>query len=512
MPYGTRRCLVSGWKVTGYAGLLHRLAHVSVIGFAVLLSGSCSVRGAIGDLEEPSASAIPPVVESAGQTFSSTTVKRPEVSAHAVDYLDHLPKGDAQRELTCSLGNRDPFSQWYCAGPTAPTITSLEDVLVGLDLKQRGSVSGMFFAVNGHSSSLVMRRTTSINPRVVFFSSQEEPNYRAAGFVRGDFMVEVLGYDAMKDDINFYLLRYEKECEPNCGNADRFLEQTESGWRRVSAYEVRFIHQTSLDCLACHQPEGQGSRRILRMQELVSPWTHWFRRGVGGSTNLFEDFYQTHCEDPKVGACNQKYATIPIEFIENSEPAALEKFVCRGQVGFSPFCSFPQPNLYEGMNINADDPSIDIPNSDWLQLFDGALRGEMIPPPHYSINPFDSDKIALAKRKYRAVAFGGADPELLPDMTDLFKDEELGHLSFKPAARLSAKEIVEHRCMICHDDRFPTKNSFRAADFPGQLTAEMKAKITYRINLPDAHRWRMPPKMIADLTSAEKRLIELALE
>ena len=66
--------------------------------------------------------------------------------------------------------------------------------------------------------------------------------------------------------------------------------------------------------------------------------------------------------------------------------------------------------------------------------------------------------------------------------------------------------------MICHDDRFPTKNSFRAADFPGQLTAEMKAQITYRINLSDAHRWRMPPKMIADLTSAEKRLIELALE
>lgn len=487
---------------------------VPVIGCAVLLAGSCSLRGSIGDPEIPPPSTIPPATEGAEDDLPSTPPDQADVAAHAVDHLDHLghlPKGDAQRELTCGLGNQDPFAQWYCAGPTAPTITGLEDVLVGLGLKQRGSTSGMFFAVNGHSSSLVMRRTTSVNPRVVIFSNQEEPNYRAAGFVRGDFMVEVLGYDPAKDDINFYLLRYEKECEPNCGNADRFLEQTESGWRRVSAYEVRFIHQTPLDCLACHQPEGQGSKRILRMQELVFPWTHWFRKGAG-STELFDEFYQTHCEDPKAGACNEKYATIPIEFIEDSAPPELEKFVCRGQVGFSPFCGFPQPNLYKGMNVNADDPNVSTPNARWLQLFNGALQGKMIPPPHYSINPFDPEKVALAKRKYRAVAFGGVAPESLPDMTDLFKDKELGYLSFKPADGLTARQIVEHRCMICHDDRFPAKSAFRAADFPGQLTGEMKARIAYRINLPNTHRWRMPPTMSADLTAAEKRLIESALE
>lgn len=483
------------------------LSFVHVIVYAVLLAGSCSLRGH----EIPPPATIPQAAEGAENAVPSMTPDQADVSAHAVDYLGHLPKGDAQRKLTCRLGNQDPFAQWYCAGPTAPTITGLEDVLVGLGLKQRGSASGMFFAVDGHSSSLVMRRTTSINPRVVIFSNQEEPVYRAVGFVRGDFLVEVLGYDPSKNDINFYLLRYEKTCEPNCGNADRFLEQTETSWKRVSAYEVRFIHQTPLDCLACHQPKGQGSKRILRMQELVFPWTHWFREN-SGSTELFDEFYKSHCEDPKTGACSEKYATIPIELIKDSAPAKLEKFVCRGQDGFSPFCAFPQPNLYEGLDVNADDPSIRTPNASWLRLFNGALQGKMIPPPHYSINPFDPEKVGRAKRKYRAVAFGGAAPESLPDMTDLFRDTELGYLSFKPADGLTERQIVEHRCMICHDDRFPAKSAFRAADFPRQLTGEMKARIAYRINLPNSDRRRMPPKMFADLTALEKRLIESALE
>src|SRR4029077_20277911 len=80
---------------------------------------------------------------------------------------------------------------------------------------------------------------------------------------------------------------YGKSCDPDCPNSELFTAKTESNWQSFTVYGDPDINDTPLDCLQCHQPGGTGTKRILRMQERQSPWTHWFHPQIdgGGPTN-----------------------------------------------------------------------------------------------------------------------------------------------------------------------------------------------------------------------------------
>src|SRR4051812_48763899 len=136
-----------------------------------------------------------------------------------LDYFEMLPKGETQRQDLCARGNNDRLSLWLC-GTTPPTITKLDDVLIGLKLKDPANIANMQFAISGHSSSLVMRRTTPLNPRAVILTPAGTTDYTALGFVRGDHLAEVAAFDPVKQDINFFLIRYEKPCDPDCPNSE----------------------------------------------------------------------------------------------------------------------------------------------------------------------------------------------------------------------------------------------------------------------------------------------------
>src|SRR5450631_3402829 len=76
----------------------------------------------------------------------------PSPRVEPADYLAGLPTGADQEKIVCARGNQDAFAQWYCG--THPVITSLEDVLQGVGLKDPLNPTNMNFAINGHSTSL----------------------------------------------------------------------------------------------------------------------------------------------------------------------------------------------------------------------------------------------------------------------------------------------------------------------------------------------------------------------
>ena len=113
-----------------------------------------------------------------------------------------------------------------------------------------------------------------------------------------------------------------------------------------------------------------------------------------------------------------------------------------------------QPNEFDGDAINNDDPDVTTPNAAWMQLYGRATQGLAISPPFFGINPFDPGKVAAASAAYQSVANGSADPQTLPDLTDLFAESAKPYLGFVPMTGADAKQIVQHRCGTCHDAVF----------------------------------------------------------
>jgi hypothetical protein len=417
-----------------------------------------------------------------------------------LDYLHGLPKGAEQRASVCARGNQDRFALWYCNGPAAPTITGLNDILVGLRLKDPQNLGAMRFVLTSHSSSLVTRSTSVLNPRAIIFTPDNTADYLALGYVRGDDFVEIAAFDQSKADLNFYLLRFDRACEFNCTNAERFTAQTETGWKGLSAYFEADIGNTALDCRQCHQPGGANAKRILRMQELQEPWTHFFRDEDSG-LGLLQTFTASHP--------GEDYAGIPANRIANADtdPEDLEDFLRAKGFG-------NQPNEFEGENINNDDLNVTTPNNVWLGLYREAIAGRAISPPYFGIRPWDEAKVTAASTAYRAVAAGNAGPETLPNMVDLFLDSAKAYLGFTAADGLDAVGIVQHRCGTCHDGRFPgvSRDNLRVANFPNNLAPEMKAKIKERLHKSSIDRLRMPPIVFSELTPAQISAIEAALD
>ncbi len=447
-----------------------------------------------GTVEQKADSSLPPYVPPAAPVGDTEPEEIDDshlealFNVYELDYLDGLPNGEEQRDSLCSRGFADKLSRWFCGSPGG-TASNLDDLLVALELKELGASTPKKFAATGHSTSLVSRRTSSINPRVVYFPSGEVgrgDDWVTAGFVRGDFFVEVAAWDPSRDEMNLYLVKAEKPCEPDCTHADRFLPQSEIGWESITVYAAEDLQNTALDCLGCHQPGGPGMPRMLRMQELVIPWTHWFEPDFA-SRALLDQFRLAHDGD-------ERYGTIPVSRFDESDPAALEAFI--RAVGYG-----EQPNMYDGAIINADLPDMTTPTPMWRDLYDAAVAGAAISPPYFGIDPFDRDAIIEKVSAYRAVVSGDAPRSSMPDLNDVFRDDAHDELGFEPAEGLDAKGIVMHRCGSCHTDRGTdlSRDNFVATDFPDRLTERQKDAVANRIRLGKSSLLRMPPTLFSDL-------------
>jgi mono/diheme cytochrome c family protein len=446
-----------------------------------------------------------------------------EPDDYPTDPLHDLPTGEDQHDALCSRGHGDPISLAFCATPDQPPIGSLVELqnFVGLDTSDPASTS---FAFSSHSSSLVMRLVSPLNPRAIIFKRPlggqprngnplPNPEVVAMGFTRGEQFVELAAKDPTADDlVRFFLFRFAQGCNDapgGCTNGDRFTPAIESGYTSYTLYEDVDIANTVFDCKQCHQPDGPGTTQILRMQELQFPWHHWLFDEPEGDVFLCADYRAAH-----VG---EDYAGVPaVNFASSCRapqgtfagPPALENFIENN--GF-----LAQPNefvtddiLAEVVANNPAQPGSNVPpgqSATWNALYDAYLGGVAIPPPYHDFRVTDAAKLAAMTDAYNAVRGGSMPADQLPDITDVFLDEALPDMTIRPRPGATGEEILRQMCIQCHNSRLDqtiSRAKFNVEDLAAIPAAE-KAVAIERLTSPKDSAKLMPPARFRELSDDE---------
>jgi hypothetical protein len=428
------------------------------------------------------------------------------IVTHPDRELSSLGMGEDTRARLCARGRADPFAQALCAGTEAPPIRDLVGLLAFVGLGEQRA-----FVLTGNSTSLVARSVSAVNPRLVVFPRvgadlARPPAMTSVGFVRGEPFVELVSRDAATGELNFYLFAFERACsyEPaGCDLASLLTEELERDWTRYSVYDQDDLEGTSFDCLSCHRPDRASSKRILRMQELTSPWMHWFPQRFVQRTEsdrvLLAQFLEAHEIDTRYGG-------IPVAAIataiDEGSGAQLEALV-RAE-GFA-----EQPNPFDA-TIAAEMKQGSSPS--WQARFDTHLRGEAIAVPYPLIDVTDPGKRSAAVRSYRDVVTGVAPRESLVDLREIFSTDATQKLSFLPQPGADGRAVLLQMCSRCHDGRGDpalSKNRFNVLELD-TMPAATKSRAIMRINEPEATR--MPPWRVGSLTPEAIQAVTVELQ
>ena len=428
------------------------------------------------------------------------------------DALAGLEKGAAQLAKVCARGQRDKVTNALCG--TGRSITSIEELqaAVGLGFKDRsedarnGGNGNPAFALLGHSTSLVMREVSAINPRAFVFTpppgrAQRLPGFVVMGYARGEPFVEIAAEDSNTRAISFYLVKFDLACEADhtCKPGDLLTGAAEKNWKSFTLYQDEDLKNTIVDCRHCHQPGGPSTKPMLRMQELRDPWTHWFRNDRPGGVALIQDYLRAHGD-------KEDYFGIPAGIIQAADGRAMEDFVV-GQ-GFQ-----NQPNFFDSKRIESEvqqsseqQPEINNPrgtSSTWDRLFQASTSGQFIPVPYHDVKVTDPEKLAFATAGYQKFLDGGP-ASGLPDIRRVFLEEALEEMSMRPKAEASGEEILVQACAQCHNARLDQSLSRAKFDVGqlGTMTPAAKALAIARMKLPASDRLHMPPAMFRTLPEA----------
>lgn len=415
-------------------------------------------------------------------------------ATHAEPELAALGTREQTHQRICARGRQDGFALALCDNGRGRPIASLSALL-----QLTGLTQGSAFALTANSTSLVAMSVSAINPRMIVFprvdsQRQRSGNMTAIGFVRGEQFVELVSRDAGSGDLNFYLLSFEQSCsyEPQgCDRASLLTEEIEHDWTAYSVYDHEDLEGTSFDCLSCHQPKGYGTPRILRMQELASPWMHWFPQRFIQQTEsdrvLTAQFAATHQAD-------SQYGGIPLPVIQNAldEGSGAQLEALLRAEGFA-----DQPNPFDGQIAKEMTAGA---SPTWQERFNTHLRGEAIAVPFPLVDVTDATKRDAASRSYLDVVQGNAPRESLLDIRDVFSDVASARLSFVPSAPTDGKAVLLQMCSRCHDGRGNPalrKNQFNVLKLD-EMTRPAKEAAIARIS--DTGPARMPPRRSGTLT------------
>jgi hypothetical protein len=357
------------------------------------------------------------------------------------------------------------------------------------------------FALSGNSTSLVSKSVSALNPRVLVFPRVDSEldavnDYMIVGFVRGERFAEVASRDQTTGEPNFYLVSFEQKCEydGSCDLASALTEEIEHDWTAYSIYAEQDLENTSLDCLTCHRPQGFGKSKILRMQELSSPWMHWFPQRFVQRTDsdrvLSAEFVDIHGQD-------KQYGGIPIATIQNAvddgSGAQLEALI-RAQ-GFA-----DQPNVF--------DPRIEAEAKDgaesptWLAQWTLATQGGAITVPYPQVDVTDQTKRTAATQSYKDVVSGAATRDTLVDIRDVLSDDATQKLSFVPKAGADGHAVLVQMCSRCHDGRADPalgRSRFNVMALDQMPETEI-ALAQSRMQEPVGSVLKMPPWRTGELT------------
>jgi mono/diheme cytochrome c family protein len=420
------------------------------------------------------------------------------------DPLSHLPRHEEQRQRLCAQGLDDAVTRVFC-GDAPPTIDSLETLQRVLDMHPTEGTSRTAFALTGHSSALFGRSISGPNPRAIFvkFPGQRaDENIVTLAFSRGEQVVEI-GVQPPGGVPTFYLVRYEQACNTagdggthGCTLADLLTARTETGWTATSLYVDTDLQNSTFDCLHCHQPDGPGTPRIFRMQELQNPWTHWFA-GFSAGRALVDEYRVFHR--------TADFATIPNVQLTSSNPIVVQNVVEISQSAQRNL--FPSPMIESEVNASATgqpfDHSVVGSSPTWEGLFAEAKAGRAIPVPFHDVKVTDPARLHDAATAWRAFV-DGTEREP-PDLRTLMREEALVGTSAKAWPGASASELLVQMCAQCHHDRVdPALSVARFNAFAlDELDDGQKSAIIDRLRRPDHDRYKMPPAFLRSLTEDE---------
>ena len=430
-------------------------------------------------------------------------------------FLAGLPTGADQLKALCSRGHQDLVSRGLCASPT-PSVLGLSDLQHAVGLFSAPQPPQ--FALTGHSTSLIARSVSALNPRAIIFTPPsgqpttqqndgtfiQDPGFVAMGFARGEQVAELVAHDPQQNQLNFYLVKFTQKCntaDQGCTPGDLLTPAIESGWQSVTVYDDEDLKNTVFDCRMCHQPGGPQTMKMLRMQERRAPWDHWFRNNKNepGGVALLQDFQSAHGDED--------YAGIPGNLISTprSDPLVLEALIDNNTVS-------PQPNEFNSAKIEQQIQQQGF-SSTWQQLYNNFASGQDIPPPYHDIKITDPTKLANMTAAYAAVRLGQAPASSLPDIRNVVDDGALSDLGWAPSQGASGQQILVEMCQRCHNsslDQSISRGRFNVEALASMSMAEKQMAINRLQAAPDAKEL-MPPARFGQLSAAEIQLAVQAL-
>jgi hypothetical protein len=442
--------------------------------------------------------------------------EEPKAQPYAVwpDPLEQLPRGSDQTERVCDRDGDDLVRDAFCAEEPAK-ITRLIDLQTALtlDVSILGGISGV--SMTGHTTSLSARSVSTINPRMIAVQFEVAPAEMAAiAFTRGEQFSEIMVRDRVDKELRFYLVSFRQACndeEGGCTPGDLLTPAVERDWRDVTLYAEQDLANTVLDCAPCHQPSGPGTPKLIRMQEMETPWTHWFFRASEGGRALLADYFAAKGDEG--------YAGLTADQVDNSHPGNLN------QLAF--FAGMPeQPNQFDSQAIEDEvrasaaeeggaqpaDNSIPGQSKTWRAIRRRARRGEAIAVPYYNVKVTDPEKLARMTQAYQQYLAGELAQDELPDLRDIYPDDpqRLAEMGVMTEPGADGEAVLLEACGQCHNERLDQRLSranFRA-DLEGMSRAA-KDKAIERMRLPLSDPGAMPPPLLRMLTrEARERAIE----
>ncbi len=383
----------------------------------------------------------------------------------------------------CQRGYDDAVSRALCATP-APLVSDLRALqrAVGFDPDLEGPTT---VALTSHSTSLVARVVSPLNPRLVMLkrgvARQKDPDFVVLAFTRGERFAELAARDRRSGELRFFLVRFE-----TAAGVDPFTEAVERGWSNVTVAADDTLGNTPVDCNRCHQPNGPGTPKLLRMQELRFPWTHWLGRQPFNpkGRQLLADF-------TGIRAPTEQYGGVPVQTIAASvAPEALEGLV--EDEGYA-----AQPNEFDSATIAAELAESG-KSATWEAIAREAAEGRALAVPYFALSATDPAKQAAAGAAYAAGA---------PfDFRTLLTVEAERAMRIRPRENATGREILVQLCGGCHHAKLDPRLS-RARFDVGQLDAMSRGEkllAISRMTLPADNPGLMPPAIEGELTADER--------
>src|SRR5262249_34233372 len=157
--------------------------------------------------------------------------------------------------------------------------------------------------------------------------------------------------------------------------------------------------------------------KLLRMQELEDPWTHWLFQSSDGGKALIADYTAAKGDEDLAGMTADR--------ILAAHPENLNELVV--------YNGPTQPYLFASAAIEAEvrasaarlggdqpaDNSVPGQSPTWRTDYVRSLAGEVTPVPYHDVKVTDAGKLAQMTRAYQAYRSGELAPEDLPDIRDV---------------------------------------------------------------------------------------------